>query len=273
MNNYTIYMHVSPSNKRYIGITILKPNKRWNSGRGYKNNQYFTRAIEKYGWDNFQHIIIAKGLDEETAKWLEIELIRELDLQNPNKGYNITDGGDGHKGVNPLDSMTEETRQERNRKISESRKGKSLLDYLNSEEIEQWKNNLSKAFSGENNPMYGKNPRDYMTEEAKIEHDRKISVANSGENHHMYGKHHTEESKMKNSISHLGKNLGKENGNAKSVICLTTKKVFYTLTEGSEYYNCNKSSISACCRGKRKTCGKLSDGTPLVWKYITIIEL
>ena len=25
--------------------------------------------------------------------------------------------------------------------------------------------------------------------------------------------------------------------------------------------------ISECCRGKRKSCGKLPDGTPLKWKY------
>ena len=29
MNNYIVYMHVSPSGKRYIGITCTKTNRRW----------------------------------------------------------------------------------------------------------------------------------------------------------------------------------------------------------------------------------------------------
>ena len=74
-------MHISPSNKKYIGITKQKVNKRWKNGNGYKTQQYFYRAIEKYGWDNFQHIIIAKGLTKDIfenlwnfvlAKWVYI---------------------------------------------------------------------------------------------------------------------------------------------------------------------------------------------------------
>lgn len=56
---YTVYMHVSPSGKRYIGITSQKVEKRWANGKGYKTQQYFYRAIKKYGWNNFQHIIVA----------------------------------------------------------------------------------------------------------------------------------------------------------------------------------------------------------------------
>ena len=61
-NNYTVYMHISPSNKRYIGITSTKIEERWRNGKGYKHNKHFTNAINKYGWDNFEHIIIAKDL-------------------------------------------------------------------------------------------------------------------------------------------------------------------------------------------------------------------
>lgn len=48
MNNYTVYMHIAPNNKIYIGITSKKPKYRWNNGTGYINNDYFTRAIKKY---------------------------------------------------------------------------------------------------------------------------------------------------------------------------------------------------------------------------------
>lgn len=39
MNNcYTVYKHISPSNKVYIGITSRKPELRWRKGNGYYNN-------------------------------------------------------------------------------------------------------------------------------------------------------------------------------------------------------------------------------------------
>lgn len=44
---WKVYMHTSPSNKRYIGITKRKVNKRWQNGNGYKHNTYFTNAIKK----------------------------------------------------------------------------------------------------------------------------------------------------------------------------------------------------------------------------------
>lgn len=55
---------------------------------------------------------------------------------------------------------------------------------------------------------------------------------------------------------------------AKSVICITTGRIFYTIKEASEYYNINRRNISACCLGKRKSSGKLPDGTKLIWKYL-----
>ena len=55
---FCVYKHVSPSHKVYIGITSRKPKKRWVNGEGYSNNDYFTKAIKKYGWDNFKHEIL-----------------------------------------------------------------------------------------------------------------------------------------------------------------------------------------------------------------------
>lgn len=67
-NNYTVYVHITPNNKRYVGITSTKVEKRWVNGNGYKSQKYFYRAIEKYGWDNIQHEIITENLSEHMAK-------------------------------------------------------------------------------------------------------------------------------------------------------------------------------------------------------------
>ena len=151
--NYKVYVHISPNGKRYYGITKQEPKKRWQNGKKYGNNDHFTNAINYYGWDNFKHIVIARGLTEEEAKWLEIELIREFDTTNRDKGYNITKGGEGTNGY----KHTEETRknigkihkgktlsEETRKKLSEAMKGKTLS--------EETRKKLSESHKGKNNP-------------------------------------------------------------------------------------------------------------------------
>ena len=68
MNNYTIYIHKNKiNNKVYIGQTSQNPKKRWDNGRGYQSSPKFYNAILKYGWDNFEHIILYTNLTLEQA--------------------------------------------------------------------------------------------------------------------------------------------------------------------------------------------------------------
>ena len=40
--NYKLYVHISPSNKRYYGITCQeKCEYRWQNGKGYTPNKHF----------------------------------------------------------------------------------------------------------------------------------------------------------------------------------------------------------------------------------------
>lgn len=92
---YTVYCHENKSNgKLYFGITKCSTRRRWGNGNGYKSQPLFYNAIEKYGWDGFEHIILYTGLLEEEAKQMEIDLIREFKTQDKKFGYNITRGGD-----------------------------------------------------------------------------------------------------------------------------------------------------------------------------------
>ena len=183
--SWTVYEHITPSGKRYIGITSREnPNQRWRNGNGYKDT-LFGRAIEKYKWENIQHNILFDDLTEKEAKWLENYLIcyywTFVGFKN-SKGYNMTLGGEGTVGWKP----SKETRRKQ-----------------------------SEAHKGEKNPNYCKHP----TEETR----RKQSEANKGQipwNKGIpawnKGIPQTEDAKRKNSEAHKGKpspNKGKPSPN------------------------------------------------------------
>lgn len=95
IKTWKVYIHINKiNNKKYIGITSENnPNKRWKNGAGYKK-QIFYNAIQKYGWNNFQHKILYQNLTETEAKQKEIELIAFYNTNNNLYGYNQTKGGD-----------------------------------------------------------------------------------------------------------------------------------------------------------------------------------
>ena len=90
---YYVYLHLNKINqKKYYGITSEKnPEDRWK--KGYSHNPHFSAAIKKYGWDNFEHIIIASNLLKQEAEKLEHELITKEQTNQARYGYNLTSGG------------------------------------------------------------------------------------------------------------------------------------------------------------------------------------
>ena len=85
----SVYIHTSPAGKVYIGIAE-NPLQRWANGCGYNDNALFSADIERYGWDNFKHEIIAECQSREEAERLERDFILLLDSESPEKGYNQT---------------------------------------------------------------------------------------------------------------------------------------------------------------------------------------
>ena len=113
---YIVYMHKNKINdKVYIGITCQKTNYRWGAGSGYKKQSKFYNAICKYGWENFEHIILFRNLNFEEAKQKEIEIIKKYNSFSKKNGYNATKGGEGTNGV-PCS-------EEKKIKISKANKG------------------------------------------------------------------------------------------------------------------------------------------------------
>ena len=106
----------------------------------------------------------------------------------------------------------------------------------------------------------------YGTRNCRISKNKKGKYA--GENHYFYGRHHTEETKHKMSKSH--KNFKNEkNPRARKVICVNTREIFNYIKEVENKYNISSSSITQCCKNKRKSAGKHPvTGEKLVWRYL-----
>ena len=150
MKVFIVYMHENKTNhKKYIGITCQKASQRWRGGKGYKIG-YFKKAIDKYGWDNFEHKILYENLSKEEACLKEIELIKKYKTMNSKYGYNLCEGGNTTVGYHHTLISKE--------KMSKSRKGK---------------------YVGDKNPMYGKHPIWYGRHLSE-EHKRKISESKKG---------------------------------------------------------------------------------------------
>lgn len=54
------------------------------------------------------------------------------------------------------------------------------------------------------------------------------------------------------------------------VICLTTNEIFDSISKANQYYN--TSNVGKCCNGNEKSAGKLNDGTPLLWMFLSDYE-
>ena len=115
---YCVYVHTNKANgKRYVGITSMIPEKRWANGHGYRSNVLFYRAIQKYGWESFEHSVLFDGLTRKGAYAKEIELISTFNASNPRFGYNIDKGGNGSNRIS--EATREKLRQAGKRTAAE----------------------------------------------------------------------------------------------------------------------------------------------------------
>lgn len=84
------------NSKKYIGKTVYF-RSRMSYHKGSKKKTYISRAIQKYGWENFKQEIIIDDVLEEDLSNLEMSYIDVEDTMAPN-GYNLTKGGEGISG-------------------------------------------------------------------------------------------------------------------------------------------------------------------------------
>lgn len=215
--NYSVYVHINLINgKMYVGATRKIPiYKRWgNNGSGYRRNKNFYNEILEFGWDNFEHEIVASGLNEEEASNMEKLLIKNFDTTNPENGYNIERGGLNH------------AEDERCQKISESLKGEKHFQYgkpLKEETKEKIRNSLS----GEKGFWYGK----------KLPQETIDKMSNA----------------LKGRVINTEKFIAHAESVRKPIMCVETGETFSSIKEASIKLNINHVPISRAANGKQQT--------------------
>lgn len=158
---YCVYKHTAPNGKVYIGITCNNPLTRWANGKGYKNNDYFTKSIAKYGWENFTHEILYENLTESEAKTKEIELIKKYKSNQRLYGFNISSGGESAAGIKMSEKQKELIRQGNlGKTISKETRLKLSKASKNTWQNPNFIQHMRKINLGKNNPQYGRKRTD-----------------------------------------------------------------------------------------------------------------
>lgn len=99
---YRVYIHTNKiNNRRYVGMTSLKPQTRWKKGQGYDRQPHFYKDIKAYGWDSFEHTVVYETTVKQDAQRVESELIKKYETRDPEKGYNLNCGDKDENG-NPI---------------------------------------------------------------------------------------------------------------------------------------------------------------------------
>ena len=201
---YYVYEHINKiNNKKYIGITKQRPTTRWKKGIGYKKSPLFWNAIQKYGWNNFEHIILFSKITKEEAEQKEKALIKKYQSNKREYGYNVQKGG----GITSISELTKY-------KLKTTNTGK------------------------------------HHTEETK----RKMSLSHIG-NNKCLGYKHTEQTKEK----HRQLFLGIKNPRAKAINQYDLNGNYIKTYNCMEYIKKDLNipstcHISDCCRGIRNKC-------------------
>ena len=259
-NNYKVYKHTTPSGKVYIGITGDSVENRWRNGKGYKNNFHFSNAIKYYGWENIKHEILFEELSKEEAEKKEIELISYYKSNNKKYGYNIENGG------NSIGKHSEEVKAKiRSSNKNKKRSKEACLKMSVAKKGKKWTEAQRKALTGrkiseETKRKMSEARKGRIVSEATR---KKLSEANKGKKLSI-------ETKEKLRLASLGKKMTAENKEkikeavCKKIIQIKDDKIineWESIREASRTLNICNSSITECCRGKRKTAGGFS------WRY------
>lgn len=236
LNKWFLYVHTSPSGKKYVGVTSQNPpEKRWGrygqrylikNQKGEYNHPFMAHALLKYpNWDEWKHEILLMNETEEYVKRAEKCLIKSYKSNNPQFGYNLTLGGDGTSGYH----ISEEHKE----KLRTMRLGKNLSD----ETKKKMSESLKGKFKGKNHPMYGTHRTDEQRQKTS---DTLKEKYKNGWNSDRFNKRLSDEAKQKISCALMGEknpNFGVAPSDESRKKMSESRKKFLSNKENHPNYN------------------------------------
>ena len=297
IKKFKIYAHINKSNgKIYIGQTCRDVKYRWNNGKGYIGCRHFWNAIQKYGWDNFEHIVLFEVDNQELANISEQFLIQKYKSNNPNYGYNILSGGSnmcgennpnyGNKYSNETKKILSEISKKRlSNKQNHPRYGMHLSD----ETKEKIRLSNSKKYTTEQRfqkltsdknihklLMFDRNFNFLQTflcvKDAKmyINKDFDINFNNKPfyiDDNYIFIYEDVYENVINSKVFNEAiKSYGKRY-NQRPVICLNDLSIFESMTDAGIKKNVHPSKISMCCNKLRNCAGQDENLGKLLWEF------
>lgn len=242
---YSVYMHIFPDGKRYVGMTSAKPvEKRWGPNGCFYQTQSVYKAILACGWDNVIHEIVYRDIPFQEAEERERELIQKYNTTDSENGYNISFGG--IRGTGILNESTKEKLRQ--------------WDYAHPETIERMR-----WYARHKSPETIEKLRQKATGVKQSKETRQKRALK------MKGKKHSPESIEKMCKSQ--RNRAWEGKRLEATLSATEKTVSQYDIYGnyiSSYDSATKAAnaiggkfggVSRCCRGERRTY------KGYVWKY------
>ena len=161
-NNYSVYQHVTPDGMYYFGQTS-NIKRRWkNNGAEYKGTT-LQPYIEKFGWNNIQHIVLFKDQTKEDALFIEnflIETAREDGVCiNKNRSGNVSKE-EGYK--QDYDKHYYKKNKDKKKQYYEQNKDKRK-DYLeqNKDKIREYNREYQREYQEQNKEQIREQKKQY----------------------------------------------------------------------------------------------------------------
>ena len=148
--------------KVYIGQSINIENRVKGHRKAVKtgDNTYFHRALRKYGIENFDFNVLIECPKENLNYW-EKFYIKFYCSNNPNYGYNMTEGGEGVQLFGEQNGMYgKHHSNESKKKMSANRKGRKWT--------EEQRQKMDNYFKTHDAPMKGKHHTPETIEKCRI---------------------------------------------------------------------------------------------------------
>lgn len=223
---YTIYKLWNEVNdKLYIGQTT-NLSKRGRGGAGYLGCPHLYHAIKKYGWEKFHYEILVEASTQEEANILEKHYIKKYDTTNPEKGYNLSLGGN-------VRTTNDETKEKISNSVKKLWKNSSYREHMSKRLKESW---TPERREKQKQQIQKMRENTNFQEKAQQGYQKWLGNLTEDERKNYYMK--------------------RVSGRRKKVICLTTMEIFNSMKEACDKYHLDNGSLTKVCQGKLKHTGK-----------------